>query len=73
MDKQVVFSHVFDSGVHINWNVKDLSLCAIFLHNREEAHYILQQTHIVYFIISCRGYHVIVLDVEWIYEAFQEK
>ena len=73
MDKCTVSSCVVNSGVRIHWNVKDIYSCAIFLRDRDKAHYTLWETRIVYTSFFCRVYHVIVLGGEWIYGSCQVK
>ena len=44
----MVFFHVVESGVCSHWNAKDVSLCEIFLREREKLHYTLWNDRIVY-------------------------
>ena len=52
MDKCKVLSHIAESDVRSCWNVKDVSFCEIFLHDRDEARYTLWKAlHDILFII----------------------
>ena len=72
MDKYTVVSLVVKKNVGSCWDVKDVSPCEIFLLDRDEAHYKLRKTHIVYLLFGW-VYHVIVLDGEWIHGTCQGK
>ena len=47
-DKNVVLSHVVNSDARSHWNLTDVSSVEILLYDRDEAHYTLHKTCIVY-------------------------
>ena len=48
MDQNVIISHIVDSSLLSCWNVMGASSGAILLHDRDEAHYTLRKSRIVY-------------------------
>ena len=50
MDECLVFYHLVGLYVLSYWDMKRVSSCAIFLHNRNKVNYTLKNTCMVYFI-----------------------